>query len=171
MRTPTFVLEAYLEAVVPYRIHCLGSALLAVRMKVYCYRKKRCTITFFTSFNRKMKKRAHQTRYITYQCTHASLFGHISVCTIKIHKNSKTSETYWTRQALFDSSKDVCKTLAIATRKSSSIHVNVFKGGAQYTKRLQRYKKSACMDNTCMELESKAEYSQTDGLQQPASSV
>lgn len=40
MRTPTFFLYAYLEAVVPYRIHSFGRALLAVKMKVYCYRKK-----------------------------------------------------------------------------------------------------------------------------------
>jgi len=36
IRTPAFFLAAYLEAAVPYFIHCLGNSLLAVRMKVYC---------------------------------------------------------------------------------------------------------------------------------------
>lgn len=44
MRTPTFFLDAYLEAVLPYLTHCLGSALLAVKMKVYCRKKKEIPI-------------------------------------------------------------------------------------------------------------------------------
>ena len=38
MRTPTFFLDAYFAVVVPYLVHCLGNSLLAVKMKVYCYK-------------------------------------------------------------------------------------------------------------------------------------
>ena len=39
IRTPTFFLDAYLAVVVPYLVHCLGNSLLAVNMKVYCYKE------------------------------------------------------------------------------------------------------------------------------------
>lgn len=49
IRTPTFFLAAYLAAAVPHLIHCLGSALFAVRMKVYCCKEALLKIKFISS--------------------------------------------------------------------------------------------------------------------------
>ena len=39
IRIPTFFLDAYLAVLDPYLTHCFGNSLLAVKIKVYCYRK------------------------------------------------------------------------------------------------------------------------------------
>lgn len=132
MRTPTFFLEAYLAAAVPYRIHCLGRALLAVKMKVYCYRKK--LSWYYVQLNSVTKATHHNneqylySKHLSNSKNNAVIMYINSISNLLVQRNKYLTigNIYRTRQAMFNSSKNVCTTLAIATRKSCSVCINVF---------------------------------------------
>ena len=69
IRTPTFFRTVHLGVVVPYLVHCFGSSLLAVKMKVYCEKGNKIHIQVwilhFTSLrNLSFPPPAHVYKYI-----------------------------------------------------------------------------------------------------------